>query len=150
MRPPGYNDERHAMADDRRLRELLQELRAVGLGALVLLGFLFSISFRSRFAGIGDVQRGMSMTSVVLTALAAALLLVPAAYVRLAPGHRPAEQVTRAVHGMAAGGLAAAGLAVAAAVRLAARWAESGLAADLLGAGTAVLFAAAWSVLPGC
>ena len=150
MRPPGNSDERHAMADDRRLRELLRELRAVGLGALVLLVFLGSISFRSRFAGISDVQRGMYVTSAVLAALAAALLLAPAAYVRLAPGHRPAEQVTRAVHGMAAGGLAAAGLAVAAAVRLAARWAESGLAADLLGAGTAVLFAAAWSVLPGC
>jgi hypothetical protein len=48
------------------------------------------------------------------------------------------------------GGLAAAGLAVAAAVRLAARWAGSGLAADRLGAGTAALFGAAWFVLPGC
>jgi hypothetical protein len=97
MRPPGYNDERHPMADDRRLRELLQELRAVGLGALVLLGFLCGISFRSRFAGTSDVQRGMYMTSVVLTVLAAVLLLAPAAYIRLAPGHRPAEQVTRGV-----------------------------------------------------
>ena len=111
-------------------------------------GFLGSISFRSRFAGISDVQRGMYVTSVVMTALAAVLLLAPAAYVRLAQGRRPAEQVNRAVHAMAAGGLAAAGLAMAAAVRLAARWAESGLAADLLGAGTAALFAAAWFVLP--
>ncbi len=136
------------MGDDRRLRELLRELRAAGLAALVLLGFLCCISFRSRFAGLSDVQRGMHVTSVVLTALAAAVLLTPAAYLRLVPGHRPAEQVTRAVLGMAAGGLAAAGLAVSAAVRLAARWAESGLAADLLGAGTAALFAAAWFVLP--
>jgi len=83
-----------------------------------------------------------------MTALAAALLLAPGAYVRLVPGHRPAEQVARAVHAMAAGCLAAAGLAVAAAVRLTARWAESGLAADLLGAGTAALFAAAWFILP--
>jgi Family of unknown function (DUF6328) len=148
MRPPGYSNERHVMADDYRLRELLRELRAVGLGALILLSFLGSICFRSRFAGISDVQRGMYVTSVVLAALAAALLLAPAAYVRLAPGYRPAEQVSRVVHGMGAGGLAAAGLAVAAAVRLAARWAESGLAADLLGAGTAALFAAGWFVLP--
>jgi len=49
---------------------------------------------------------------------------------------------------MTAGGLAAAGRAVAAAVRLAARWAGSGLAADLLGAATAAPFAAAWFVLP--
>ena len=139
---------KRAMADDRRLRELQRELRAVGLGALVLLGFLCSISFSSRFAGISEVQRGMFVTSFVMTALAAALLLAPAAYVRLAPGHRPAEQVTRAVQAMAAVGLAAAGLAVAAAMRLAARWAESGLAADLLGAGSAALFAAAWFALP--
>jgi len=111
VRPPGYDDERPATADDRRLRDLQRELRAVGLGALVLLGFLCSISLKSRFAGISDVQRGMYVTSVVLTALAAALLLAPAAYVRLAPGRRPAEQVTRAAHAMAAGGLAAAGLA---------------------------------------
>ena len=148
MRPAGYDDERPATADDRRLRDLRRELRAVGLGALVLLGFLCSISLKSRFAGISDVQRGMYVTSVVLTAIAAALLLAPAAYVRLAPGRRPAEQVTRAAHAMAAGGLAAAGLAVAAAVRLAARWAESALAADLLSAGTAALFAAAWFILP--
>lgn len=147
MRRPDDSDERHARAEDRRLRELQRELRAVGLGALILLGFLCSISFRSRFAGISDVQRGMYATSVVMTALAA-LLLAPAAHVRLAHGRRPAEQVTRAVHAMAAGGLAAAGLAVSAAVRLAARWAESGLAADLLGAGMAALFAAAWFVLP--
>ena len=120
----------------------------MGLGALVLLGFLCSISLKSRFAGISDVQRGMYVTSVVMTGLAAALLLAPAAYVRLASAHRPTEQVTGAAHAMAAGGLAAAGLAVAAAVRLAARWAESGLAADLLGAGMAALFAAAWFVLP--
>jgi hypothetical protein len=89
----------------------------------------------------------MYVTSVVLTALAPALL-DPAAYVRLAHGHRPPEQVTCALHGMAAAGLAAAGLAMSTAVRLAARWAESGLAADLLGAGTAALFAAARLVLP--
>jgi hypothetical protein len=93
MRPPGYDDERPAMADDRRLRDLQRELRAVGLGALVLLGFLGSISLKSRFAGMSDVQRGMYLTSVVLTALAAVLLLAPAAYVRLAHGRRPAEQV---------------------------------------------------------
>ena len=39
MRPPGYNNERHALGGGHGLRELLGELRAVGLGALVLLGF---------------------------------------------------------------------------------------------------------------
>ncbi len=134
MRPPGYNG-RHAMGADHELRELLRELRAAGPGALVLLGCLFCISLRSRFAGLSDVQRGMYATAVVFTALAVALWLARALYLRLVPGHRSAEQMTRAVHGMAVGGLAAAGLAVSAAVRLAARWVESGLSADLLGAG---------------
>ena len=44
----------------------------MGLGALVLLGFLFCISFRSRFAGLSDVRRGTYATWVVFTALAAA------------------------------------------------------------------------------
>jgi hypothetical protein len=54
-------------------------------------GFLGSISFRSRFAGISDVQRGMYVTSVLLTALAAALLLAPVAYV-----HKP-RRATRGI-----------------------------------------------------
>ena len=139
---------RQATGGDLRRGEVLQELRVVGAGALVLLVFLLSISFTSRFTGLSAVQRAMYVTSAVLAAVAAVLLLVPAAYPRLVPGHRPAGQVSRAVSGVAAGGLAAAGLAVSAAVRLAARWAGPGLAADLLGAGTAVLFAVAWFAFP--
>ena len=120
----------------------------VGAGALVLLVFLFGVSFTSRFAGLSAVQRGMYLTSAVLSAVSAVLLLVPAAYPGLLPGHRPGGQVSRAVTGAAAGGLATAGLAVSAAVRVAARWAGSALAADLLGAGTAALFAIAWFVFP--
>jgi hypothetical protein len=146
MRP--LRGEQEAVKEDRRLGEMLQGLRMVGEGALVLLVFLFCVSFRSRFTGLSDVQRGMYVTSIVLAALAAVLLLIPAAYPRLMLSHRSAEQVRRAVSGVAACGLAAAGLAVSAAVRLAARLAQSGLAADLLGAGTAALFAAAWFVLP--
>jgi hypothetical protein len=101
MRPPGYNG-RHAMGADHELRELLRELRAAGPGALVLLGCLFCISLRSRFAGLSDVQRGTYATSVVITALAAAPWLAPAACLRLIPGNRSAEQMTRAVHGMVA------------------------------------------------
>jgi Family of unknown function (DUF6328) len=81
-------------------------MRTPGLGALVLICFLVSISLSSRFGGLSDTQRGMYVTSAVLAALAANLLLAPAAYLRLLAGHRPAEQVTRAMHAMAAGGLA--------------------------------------------
>src|SRR5487761_1199325 len=136
------------MAGQARSRGRWGEGVPLGAGALVLLVFLFCVSFTSRFTGLSAVQRGMYVTSAVLAAVAAVLLLVPAAYPRLLPGHRPAGQVSRAVSDVAAGGLAAAGLAVSAAVRLAARWAGSGLVADLLGAGMVVLFAVAWFVFP--
>jgi len=136
------------MGDHPRLRGLLPGLRTAGLGALVLLGVLFSVSFTSRFAGLSGVQRGMYATCVALASLATVLLLAPAAYLRRVPGRRPAEQVIRAVDGMAVGGLAATGLAVSAAARLAARLAASGPTADLIGAGTAVMFAVTWCALP--
>lgn len=144
MRPPGYRYGRQAGSDDYRLRELAGELRPAGHGAAVLLGFLAYLPFSSRFAGLGGVQRAMYLTAVVLAAVAAVMLLAPAACHRLAPG-RPAEQ---AAHRTAICGLAAAGLAVAAAVRLASRMLESTLAADLLGGGTAVFVLALWFVLP--
>jgi hypothetical protein len=88
----------------------------------------------------------MYLTAVVLAALAAVMLLAPAACHCLAPG-RPAEQAVRAARRTAVG-LAAVGLAVAAGVRLASRMVESTLAADLLGGGTAVIFLALWFVVP--
>jgi hypothetical protein len=130
------------------LRELPDELRPAGHGAVALLGFLAYLPFSSRFAGLSDVQRAMYLTAVVLAALAAVmLLLAPAACHCLAPG-RPAEQAVRAARRTAVCGLAAVGLAVAAGVRLASRMVESTLAADLLGGGTAVFFLALWFVVP--
>jgi len=99
-------------------------MRAAGLGALVLLRFLSSHSLSSRFGRLSDTQRGKHVTSAARAALAATLLLASAAYLRVAAGRRPAEQVTRVAHAMAASGLAAACIAMSAAVRLAARWAD--------------------------
>jgi Family of unknown function (DUF6328) len=82
--PRGYGDRCQTARDDHRLRDLLRDMRAAGLGALVLLCFLVSISFSSRFGGLSDMQRGMYVTSAALAALAATLLLAPAAYLRLA------------------------------------------------------------------
>lgn len=133
---------------DGRPVEALQELRVVGAGALVLLLFLVCVSFTSRFTWLSVVQYGRYITSMVLAAVAAVLLLIPVAYLHLRRGHRTVEQMSRALSGIADCGLAAAGLAMAAAVRLAARWAGPTVAADFLGAGTAVVFAVAWFILP--
>jgi Family of unknown function (DUF6328) len=126
----------------------VRALQTAGLGALALLAFLVCDSFSRRFPRFGYAQHGIYVSALVLAALAAALLLVPAACYRRMSSRRSPERMSRRVNGMAAGGLAAAGLAVSAAVRLAARCAGSGLAAGLAGASAAAMFAVIWFVLP--
>ncbi len=87
-----------------------RDLQPVGLGAAILVGFLATISVKGRFGELSEVERGMYVTSFALAALAAVLLLAPAACLRLLPVHQLAGQVIRAANAMAVGGLAAAGV----------------------------------------
>jgi hypothetical protein len=77
--------------DDRNLAELLQELRVAGLGVQVLFGFLLSLPFTNRFTRLSQGQRDLYLASLVLAAVATALLLGPVAYhrhPRLSEGRR--------------------------------------------------------------
>jgi hypothetical protein len=76
-------DETEAERDDRNLAELLQELRVAGLGVQVLFGFLLSLPFTNRFDRLSRGQRDLYLASLVLAAIATAMLLGPVAY------HRP-------------------------------------------------------------
>src|SRR3984957_13259488 len=81
--PPDPRDESEAERDDRNLAELLQELRVAGLGVQVLFGFLLSLPFTSRFARLSQGQRDLYLATLVLDAVATALLVGPVAYHRL-------------------------------------------------------------------
>ena len=111
-------DESEAERDDRNLAELLQELRVAGLGVQVLFGFLLSLPFTTRFARLSHGQRNLYLGSLVLAAVATALLLAPVAYHRLVFRRGQKERLVRAANVMAILGLAAVGLAVSAAVLL--------------------------------
>src|SRR6266702_8630201 len=76
-------DESQAERDDRNLAELLQELRVAGLGVQVLFGFLLSLPFTNRFSTLGPGERNLYLATMVLAAVATALLLGPVAYHRL-------------------------------------------------------------------
>ncbi len=76
-------DESEAQRDDRNLAELLQELRVAGMGVQVLFGFLLSLPFTNRFGTLSPAQRDLYLASLVLAAVATALLLGPVAYHRL-------------------------------------------------------------------
>ena len=145
---PDPRNESEAQRDDRNLAELLQELRISGLGVQVLFGFLLSLPFTARFGKLSQGQRDLYLTSLVLSAVATALLLGPVAYHRIVFRRRQKEPLVRAASVMATLGLATVGLAICAAVLLAASTVATGLPAGLTTAFIAVLFLGLWFAFP--
>jgi O-antigen/teichoic acid export membrane protein len=68
---------------DRNLSELLQELRVALPGVQVLFAFLLTVPFQQGFAKATDFQKDVYLVTLLLTALASALLMAPSAYHRL-------------------------------------------------------------------
>jgi len=145
---PDPRDESEAQRDDRNLAELLQELRVAGLGVQVLFGFLLSLPFTNRFDTLSPAQRDLYLASLVLAAVATALLLGPVAYHRLVFRRGQKESLVRAASVMAITGLAAVGLAVSAAVLLVTSYVAGGLAAALITAFVAGTFGVLWFAFP--
>ena len=146
--PGDPRDESEAQRADRNLGELLQELRVAGLGVQVLFGFLLSLPFTARFTRLSPGQRDLYLASLVLAAVATALLVGPVAYHRLVFRQGQKERLVRAASVMAIGGLAAVGLAVSAAVLLVTSYVGGGLAAGLITAFVGCLFGLLWFVFP--
>ena len=144
---PGRN-ESEAQRDDRRLAELLQELRVAGLGVQVLFGFLLSLPFSVRFVKLSGAQRDLYVASLVLSALSTALLCGPVAYHRLVFRHHQKARLLRAANVMALAGLAAVGLAISTAVLLVISFVERGATVPIIAAATLVSFVGLWFALP--
>jgi Family of unknown function (DUF6328) len=68
---------------DRNLNELLQELRVVLPGVQVLFAFLLTVPFQQGFQKATSFQKDVYLVTLLLTALASALLMAPSAYHRL-------------------------------------------------------------------
>jgi hypothetical protein len=141
-------DESEEERADRNLGELLQELRVAGLGVQVLFGFLLSLPFTNRFTHLSPGQRNLYLGTIVLAAVATALLLGPVAYHRLVFRRGEKERLVRAANIMAITGLGAVGLAVSAAVLLVTGYVSSGLTAGLITAFVTCMFAGLWFVFP--
>ena len=145
---PDPRAESEAERDDRNLAEILQELRVAGLGVQVLFGFLLSLPFTAKFARLSQGQRDLYLGSLMLSAVATALLLGPVAYHRLVFRRGQKEGLVQAANLMAILGLAAVGLAVSAAVLLVTSYVGGGLAAGLITGFVAALFGLLWFAFP--
>jgi MFS family permease len=133
---------------DRNLAELLQELRVAGLGVQVLFGFLLSLPFTNRFSQLTEGQRQLYLATLVLAAVATALLLGPVAYHRLVFRQGQKERLVRASSVMAITGLATVGLAVSAAVLLVTGYVATPLPTALITIFVTGVFAGLWFALP--
>lgn len=134
--------------DDRNLVELVQELRVVGLGVQVLFGFLLSLPFTNRFDRLGDGQRGIYLASLVMSAVATALLIGPVAYHRLVFRRGMKESLVRVANVMAIAGLAAVGTAVLLAVLLVTDYVAGALSAVLITLLVGCMFGGLWFAVP--
>ncbi|GAB3591356.1 DUF6328 family protein [Angustibacter peucedani] len=117
--PPG--DDRGESRDqklDRNWMELLQELRVSQTGVQILAGFLLTLPFQARFAGIGGYERALYLVTVVVACTATVLLITPVAIHRALFRRHEKDRLVEAGDRLARAGLAALGLAVSGVVAL--------------------------------
>ena len=145
---PDPRNESEEERNDRNLAELLQELRVAGLGVQVLFGFLLSLPFTNKFSKLGSGERNLYLATLMLAAVATALLLGPVAYHRLVFRRRQKERLVRAANVMAIAGLATVGLAVSAAVLLVTWFVAGGLAGIVIAVLVVLMFGLTWFAFP--
>jgi O-antigen/teichoic acid export membrane protein len=148
MTSPGRPDETLPQRDDRNLTDLLQELRVAGIGVQVLFGFLLGLPFTTRFNRLGEWQRWLYLTIIVLAAVSIVFLVAPVAYHRLVFRRHQREHLLRAANILSVCGLATVSLSVSATVLLVTSYVEPGAATVAAVVITAGLFAALWFLLP--
>ncbi|WP_224278032.1 DUF6328 family protein [Streptomyces sp. LS1784] len=133
---------------DRRWADLLQEVRVAQTGSQVLFGFLLSVVFMPRFAGLGGFEQGLYVATVVLGALATGALTAPVAYHRIFAGHRLKPQLVDAAARLVATGLVLLALTIGSALLLLLRVAMGSLASGWIAGGVMLWFAVCWLLLP--
>lgn len=147
-RTPPARHETEAERLDRNLAELLQELRVAGIGVQVLFGFLLSIPFSNRFAGLDPQQRGVYICDVLGAALAIVLLGGPVAYHRFTFHRHEKGRLVRVSNRLAIAGLGVVAVDVGLAVTLVLTFVIPGFWADLLASFSFLVFIAVWFVVP--
>lgn len=116
-RPSGRNESEDERLD-RNLSELLQELRVALPGVQVLFAFLLAVPFQQHFTSISEFDKKIYFATLLLTALASALLIAPSAYHRLTFRYQQKGRLVFIANRLSIAGLAVLALAMTCAVML--------------------------------
>ncbi|MEU9336071.1 DUF6328 family protein [Streptomyces sp. NPDC048290] len=128
--------------------ELLQEIRVAQTGVQVLLAFLLTLAFTPRFGTITPLQRGLYVADLLLTSVAASLLIAPAPFHRLVHGRELRRQLLDTSARLAFWGLIALMLAMVSSLLLILDVVLGLHLATCLAGLTLTWFAAFWCGLP--
>jgi hypothetical protein len=133
---------------DRNMNELLQELRVALPGVQVLFAFLLAVPFQQRFGQVTEFQKDVYFATLLLSAIATALLISPSAYHRLNFRRRDKEYIVNIASRAAVAGLAALALAMTGAVMLVTDELFGDTAVTVTAACVLLMFALLWFVMP--
>lgn len=133
---------------DRQLIELLNELRVALPGAQVLLAFLLTAPFQTRFGRTTGLDRALVFASALLTAAGVLLLMAPSVYHRIRWEEGGKEHVIRIGHRLFLAGTACLALGMSLAVFVVGHVLFGVGAAVAAVAIVTIVVAATWYALP--
>ena len=133
---------------DRNLNELLGELRVALPGVQVLFAFLLTVPFQQNFTKATSFQEGVYLVTLLLTAMATALLIAPSAYHRVQFRQDDKRHIVYVANRFAIIGFAFLAAAMSSAILLVSDYLFSSTTAVICTAGTAVVLYGFWYALP--
>ncbi len=132
---------------DRRLDQLLQELRVAMPGVQVLFAFLLAVPFQQRFTTVTEFQKDVYFVTLLASAAASALFIAPTAYHRLMFKEHDKKHIVNFSSKLAVAGLAFLAIAMNGAVLLVTDVLFDGTIVVVTVVVSAVLFVGLWFVL---
>ncbi|MFD5565341.1 DUF6328 family protein [Kitasatospora griseola] len=133
---------------DRRLVEMLQELRVLQTGVQIVFAFLLGVAFTPRFAELDDARQDLYVVVLLLTVVAAAVLATPVALHRGLFRHPKRTRIVKVSARIAQVGLVLLAMALSGAVLLVLAVVLGFPAAIPITAVIGLLFGGLWFLLP--
>jgi hypothetical protein len=133
---------------DRNMSELLQELRVALPGVQVLFAFLLTVPFQQGFTRATEFQKDVYLVTLLLTAVASALLMAPSAYHRLEFRKNDKKHIVWVSNWLAIAGFAVLAAAMTSAVLLVTDYLYSDTTSLLATIFVALVLYSLWYIAP--